>query len=62
MISVSTRAAVKSLDGDDPQVRAVLERGGRLLDELEPLIAEAGGEDVTQALAEAREELAALKP
>ena len=62
VISVSTRAAVNSLDGDDPQVRAVLERGGSLLEELEPLIAEAGSEEVRQALAEARAELAALNP
>lgn len=60
VISVSTRAAVHTLGDGDPQVSAVLKRGGSLLDELEPLVLEHGSDEVRQAFAEAREALASL--
>lgn len=56
-ITVSTRAAVRSLKPDDPQVPEVVERGRSLLDRLEPHVLEDASDEVRLAFAQAREEL-----
>jgi hypothetical protein len=57
VIRVSTRAAVRSLKPDDPQVPEVMQRGRLLLDRLEPLVLEQESDEVRRAFAQAREEL-----
>lgn len=57
VIRVSTRAAVRSLKVDDPQVAEVVERGRSLLDRLEPQVQEHAGDEVRLAFDQAREEL-----
>ena len=57
VITVSTRAAVRSLKPDDPQLREVVERGRLLLERLEPLVLEDKSDEVRAAFAQALEEL-----
>lgn len=57
VISVSTRAAVRSLKADDPQVADVVERGRSLLDRLEPQVHEHASDEVRLAFDQARVEL-----
>lgn len=57
----STRAAARSLGADDGQFKAVLERGSRLLDEMEPEVERDGSDAVREALAHARGEIAKLR-
>jgi hypothetical protein len=57
VVTVSTRAAVRSLKPDDPQVQAVLERGRFLLGRLEGHAIDHESEEVRLAFAQAREEL-----
>ena len=57
VITVSTRAAVRSLKPDDPQVPEVVERGRLLLERLEPLVLEDNSDEVGLAFAQARAEL-----
>jgi hypothetical protein len=62
VITVSTRAAVRSLGPDDPQVPEVVERGRSLLDELAPEVQEHGNAEAREALDRARTEIRALVP
>lgn len=57
VITESTRAAVRSLKSDDPQVSEVMERGRLLLERLEPLVLEQESDEVRVAFAQARAEL-----
>ena len=57
VITVSTRAAVRSLKPDDPQSSEVLERGRVLLDRLEQSVLDDESDEVRQAFAQARDEL-----
>lgn len=60
VVSVSTRAAVHSLNSDDFQIGEVLRRGQWLLDGLEPVVLEHGSDEVRQELQQAREDLASM--
>ena len=57
VITVSTRAAVRSLKPDDPQVPEVMQRGRVLLERLEPHVLAHDSEEVRLAFAHARSEL-----
>lgn len=57
-VVVSTRAAVRSLGPGSDQVSDVIQRGLRLLDELEPQVMRYGGEEPRARLDRARDELA----
>ena len=57
VITVSTRAAVRSLKPGDPQVSEVLERGRLLLDRLEQPVLDHESDEVRLAFAQARNEL-----
>ena len=57
VIAVSTRAAVRSLKPDDPQLPEVVERGRLLLERLEPLVLDDRSDEVRLAFAQARAEL-----
>jgi hypothetical protein len=57
VIRVSTRAAVRSLKPDDPQVQEVVERGRLLLDRLEQHVIDHESEEIRLAFAQARSEL-----
>jgi hypothetical protein len=57
VITVSTRAAVRSLKTEDPQVQDVLERGRFLLERLEQHAIDHESEEVRLAFGQAREEL-----
>lgn len=60
VIAVSTRAAVRSMEPDDPQVPEVIQRGQALLDTLATAVLDGGSEGVRLALERAREDVAAL--
>jgi hypothetical protein len=57
VITVSTRAAVRSLGAADAQVPDVVARGQSLLDRLEADVGEHPSNEVRLAFAQAREEL-----
>jgi hypothetical protein len=57
VITVSTRAAVRSLKPDDPQVPEVLERARLLLGRLEQPVLDHESDEVRLAFAQARKEL-----
>jgi len=57
VITESTRAAVRSLKPDDPQVSEVVERGRLLLQRLEPMVLEHESDEVKAAFAQALAEL-----
>ncbi len=57
VITVSTRAAIRSLKPGDPQVPEVVERGRALLERLEPQVIALESEEVRLAFAQARDEL-----
>ena len=57
VITVSTRAAIRSLKPGDPQVPEVLERGRVLLERLEEHALAHENEEVRLAFAQARREL-----
>lgn len=61
VIAVSTRAAVRSMKPDDPQVPEVIQRGRALLDTLATGVLDGGGDGVKLAFERAREEVAALE-
>ena len=58
----STRAAARSVGGDAEQLDEVLDRGRRLLDVMAPGIERGGSVAVRDRFAEARKELAAMRP
>jgi hypothetical protein len=60
VIRVSTRAAVHSLGGSDPQVADVVARGQWLLDELAPAVLAHGTDDLREDLQRARAEIDGL--
>ena len=57
VITVSTRAAVRSLGSANAQVPEVIARGLSLLDQLEPDVREHQSDEVRLAFAQARAEL-----
>ena len=60
VIAVSTRAAVRSLGPNDPDISTVVARGTSLLDNIAPMARDNASEGVREAYDRARRELESM--